>query len=190
MNRIVGLLLFLIIVKPVKAQHEQAPALQQKITLHAEQETIRNILKKIEKQSGKGFSYNSKIIDQQKKKSVSFKEKTIPEIIAVLFDNGISCNVKGNYIVLYKNTKAIQPAYGKEKQTIKAPADSRQYFKPSATKNDTTVRYFIDVIVTNSEGKDSVIQTKSVLVPTTHIVQIKDDSTIILLKKDSLAPKQ
>lgn len=181
--------------KYVSAQDNQVSVLNQKITVEARNETILILLKRIEKQTGRSFSYDSKIIiDPNRKQTVSFRQKTIPEIISVLFDNKVSCKVKGSYIVLYKNAvvTAQQPSPAPSNSIKKViPADMRPFLKPSKTRNDTTVRYFIDIIVPNSSGKDSVIRTESIEVPTTHTLQIKDDTTIILLKKDTvpLSPK-
>ena len=190
MNLLVGLLLFVSFINPVYAQDDRASVLHHKITVEAKNETVYSILKAIEKQAGTNFSYNSKIINPQKRKTVSFEQKTIAEIIDLLFDNKVSCKVKGNYIVLYKTANPPAPISDSKTKTIKkTPAESRHYLKPSTVKNDTIVRYFIDVIATNSKGKDSVIQTESILVPTSHILQIKDDSTIIMLEKDQVRPK-
>lgn len=188
----IRLLLLLITFKQVSAQNNQASVLSQKITIAAQDESIRILLQRIERQIGKSFSYDSKIIDSKKKQTVSFKEKTITEIISSLFNNTVSCKVKGNYIVLYKSPPApVSPYSPQSNQRIKKglPSDSRLFLKPSKTRNDTTVRYFIDIIVPTASGKDSVIQTESIEVPTTHILQIKDDTTIILLKKDTVAPE-
>ena len=194
MNLTFRLFLLLITFKYASGQNNPVSVLNQKITVEAQDETTLALLKRIEKQTGKTFSYDSKIIDSNKKRTVVFKEKTVHEIIASLFDNKISCKAKGNYIVLYK--PPLIPAYRISQESapvkktvvpaVSAPADSRPFLKPSKTRNDTTVRYFIDIIVPNSSGKDSVIRTESIEVPTTHVLQIKDDTTIILLKKDTI----
>ena len=184
-------MLLLIAFQQVHAQHPPS-VFTQKITIEAQNESIRTILKRIEKQTGKSFSYDSKLVDPQKKQTVSFKEKTIPEIISLLFDNTVNCKIRGNYIVLYKNAAGpARPYSQKPGRSIKRviPADSHALLKPSKTRNDTTVRYYIDIIVPTASGKDSVIRTESIEVPTTHVLQIKDDTTIILLKKDTVAPK-
>ena len=189
MSQLFKLLLLVSFINPVNAQQNQVSVLYKKISLRAEDETVRTILKKIEKQAGTSFSYDSKIIDSKKKKTVSFDGKTIPEIIDVLFENKVGCKIKGSYILLYKQVP-VRYTYEKKNQTIKrTPADSRHYLKPSNTRNDTIVRYFIDVITTNSEGKDSVIQTESIFVPASQILKIQDDSTIIMLEKNAIMPK-
>lgn len=181
-------MLLLIACKQLHAQNNQASVLNQKITITSQNEPTRALLRRIEKQTGKNFSYDSKIIDSKNKHTVSFKEKTIPEIISSLFNNTVSCKVKGNYIVLYKTASPVPYYSPQTNPRIKKglPSDSRLFLKPSKTRNDTTVRYFIDIIVPTPSGKDSIIQTESIEVPTTHILQIKDDTTIILLKKDTV----
>lgn len=199
MNQLFGLFLFVSFLNPLSAQDNGTSVLNKKVTIKAKDERVRTILKEIEKQAGKNFSYNSKIIDPQKRKTIVAEEKTIAETIELLFEDKVSCKVKGNYIVLYKpatNAKLTSDAKPQTLQKVqtdshqKVQTDSRHYLKPSSTKNDTIVRYFIDVITKNAEGKDSVIQTESILVPTSHTLKVKDDSTLIMLEKDVLTPKK
>jgi hypothetical protein len=188
MNLKFSLLLLLITFKQISAQNNQVSVLNQKITIEIHDETIHAILKKIEKQTGKSFSYDSKIIDPKKKQTVSYKKKSLSQVISLLFDDKIQCKLVGNNIVLYRIPVASShhpQSQGNKAKKI-APMDSRLFLKRSKTRNDTTVRYFIDIIVPDSSGKDSVIRTESIEVPFSHFLQIKDDSTIILLKKDSV----
>lgn len=188
MNLKFGLLLLLITFKQVDAQNNQSSILNQKISIEAQDETIRNLLKRIETQIHLSFSYDSKIIDSKKKRTVSFEDKTLSEVISFLFDNKVKCKVKGNNIVLYKSS-APPPHYDSTKP---APVDNYNLNysikgKPSKIKNnDTLIRYFIDVIVPNSLGKDSIVRTYSIDLPPSHFVKIDNDTTILLLKKDSL----
>jgi hypothetical protein len=175
MNLKFSLLLLLITFKQVSSQNDQASVLNQKITIEAQHETVRTILKQIEKQTHLGFSYDSNVIDSKKKRTVSYKRKTVSEIISLLFDNKVKCKVKGNNIILY--TEPVVPLHH---------VDSQRLSKPAKASTDTSVRYFIDMIVPTSSGKDSVIRTESIEVPASHILKIKDDTTILLLKKDSL----
>ncbi len=183
MNLKFRLLLLLIIFKQVDAQNDQSSILNQKITLEVKDETIRTILKRIEKQTLQGFSYDSKIIDANKKKTASFKNKTIPEIVSLLFDNKVKCKVKGNYIVLYKDPVSTQRPAKTESSNIKKISP-----KLSKTRADTSILYYIDMIVPNSFGKDSVVRTDSIKVPTTHYLHIQNDTTILLIKKGTAPP--
>jgi hypothetical protein len=190
MNLKFRLLLLLIIFKQVAAQNDQAAVFNQKITIEAQNEPIRTILKRIEKQTQLGFSFDSKTIDSKKKRTVSCKNKTVPEIISVLFDDKIKCKVKGNNIILYKDKAPapvvpVYPAFPKTNHVVRKIIPS----KPSRISVDTSFLYYIDLIVPGFSGKDSVVRTDSIKVPSTHYLQIKDDTTILLIKKGSLPPK-
>jgi hypothetical protein len=188
MNPKFRLLLLLIIFKQVAAQNDQAAIFNQKITIEAQNEPIRTILKRIEKQTHLGFSFDSKTIDSKKKQTVSFKNKTVPEIISILFDDKVKCKIKGNNIILYKDKSPVVPVYPISK---KANHAVRKIIpsKPSKISVDTSFLYYIDMIVPGFSGKDSVVRTDSIKVPSTHYLQIKDDTTILLIKKGSLPPK-
>jgi hypothetical protein len=186
MNLKFRLLLLLIAFKQVAAQNDQAAVLNQKITIAVQNETTRVLLKRIEKQTHLGFSYDSKTIDADKKQTVSFKNKTLPEIISILFDGKVKCKVKGNNIILYSDP-AAHPAFKKSTHGMKKIVPN---LKSPKTRADTTFLYYIDMIVPGFSGKDSVIRTDSIKVPSTHFLQIKDDTTILLIKKGTVpAPK-
>jgi hypothetical protein len=179
MNLTFSLLLLLITFKQVDLQNDEVSILNRKITLEARQETIRTILKQIEKQVHLGFTYDSKIIDPTKKRTVSFKKKTISEVISILFDSTVKCKVKGNYIILYKDPGVpTSPVQKNNNHTIKKAI-------PKSLKNgaDTSTLYYIDMIVPGFSGKDSVVRTDSIKVPASHFIQIKDDTTILIIKK-------
>jgi hypothetical protein len=184
MNLKFRLLLLLITFKQASAQNNQASILNQQITIEAQNETTRMLLKRIEKQINLEFSYDSKIIDSKKKRTVSFKNKTLSEIISLLFDNNIQCKVKGNYIILYMDPVPVHHASPQPKKRI--PPGPPPFSKSKGNSADTSVRYFIDMIVPTSSGKDSVVRTDSIDIPASHYLKIKDNKTILILKKDSL----
>jgi hypothetical protein len=186
MNLKFRLLLLLIIFKQVAAQNDQA-VLDQKITIEVQNETIRSILERIEKQTHLGFSFDSKTIDSKKRRTFSFKNKTVPEIISILFDNKVKCKVKGNNIILYKDPVVPPPPISqKTNHAVRKIVPA----KSSKISVDTSFLYYIDMIVPGSSGKDSVARTDSIKVPSTHFLQIKDDTTILLIKKGSVPPKK
>lgn len=183
MNLKFSLLLLLFTFKQVDLQNDQASVLNQKITIEARQETIRNILKQIEKQIHLGFTYDSKIIDAQKKRTVSFIKKPLSEVISTLFNNDVKCKVKGNYIILYKDL--VLPSL----YPTKSAAANLKTVTPKSSKNgaDTATLYYIDMIVPGFSGKDSVVRTDSIKVPASHFIQIKDDTTILIIKKGTVS---
>jgi hypothetical protein len=178
------LLLILITFQQASSQNNQASILNQKITIEAQNETTRMLLKRMEEQIHLGFSYDAKIIDSKKNRTVSFKEKTLPEIISLLFDDKVKCMVKGNNIVLYKAPGPIHPASQQSKKGT--PSGPPPFSKASKTKADTSVRYFIDMIVPGSSGKDSVVRTDSIEIPASYYPKVKDNKTILLLKRDTI----
>ena len=160
------------------SQHNPTSILNQEITIDVKNEAVSVILKKIEKQIPLAFSYDSKSIDTKKKRSASFKNKPLSEAVSILFDNKVKCKVKGNYIILYKDTSS-PPAVSKTASRIENKKNSK-------ISKDTAVRYFIDMIVPGFSGKDSVVSTDSVefLVPK-HVL-INNDTTILLMRKSTV----
>ncbi|RKD88281.1 TonB-linked SusC/RagA family outer membrane protein [Mangrovibacterium diazotrophicum] len=78
---------------------------QNKINLFAEDESIRDVLKKIEDQTDFKFVYQSERVDVDRKVSVNFKERSIEDILnELLADEGIS------YVITSKNLIVINPS--------------------------------------------------------------------------------
>lgn len=81
----------------------QTTILERNISLEIRQEPISEALKKISEQGNFTFSYNPSAIEANKLISFSLKNKTVREILQVIFQDKVSYKEKGKYLILQKN---------------------------------------------------------------------------------------
>src|SRR5690349_24489324 len=84
-NVILGILLGLFLTLSLVAQQSKTPLLERTITISFTQESLPSALKKIGDQGGFTFSYNSALVDGNRKISNQFVNKTVREILDELF---------------------------------------------------------------------------------------------------------
>jgi hypothetical protein len=83
--------------------HSQNALLQTRITLDAENKELEEIFKKITEKYNVHFSYNSKVIQSDKKISIKVSEETLENVLtAICFENELEFAVVRNQIVLKK----------------------------------------------------------------------------------------
>lgn len=104
MNQSRGLILivFLLLLKVSFGQEENNSALDKKISIEARNETIASVLDKISSQTQIFFSYDASLIDADKKIDASLTDKTIREILDILFDSKFIYRVLDNQIIITK----------------------------------------------------------------------------------------
>lgn len=84
------------------AGQSKVPLLERTVTIAFEQERLDVALKKIAAQTGFTFSYNSRIVEGDKKVTYNFQSKTVREILDQLFKGNVTYKEKGKYIILTK----------------------------------------------------------------------------------------
>lgn len=87
----------------------QTPLLERPITLRVNNEKISTVLDYIAKQGGFSFSYNSAIFDVNNRGDITVVNKPVREVLNLIFKGIITYKVKGNYIILQKNTQKESP---------------------------------------------------------------------------------
>ena len=100
-----GSLIFLILFISTTTQllSQEKDILNQKYSLSEENTPIYQVILKLTKKTGYDFSYNSKIIDDEKPISLSLKDYKLEHIIDTLFqDTSLTYNVVKNHIVIHK----------------------------------------------------------------------------------------
>lgn len=80
------LIVFLLLMKVSFGQKENNTALDTKISIEARNQSITSVLDKISLQTHVYFSYNTALIDTTKRIEASLNNKTIREILDVLFE--------------------------------------------------------------------------------------------------------
>jgi hypothetical protein len=83
----------------------QTPLLERPITLKLNNEKISTVLDYISKQGGFSFSYNSAIFDVNNRGDITVVNKPVREVLNLIFKGIITYKVRGNYIILQKNTQ-------------------------------------------------------------------------------------
>lgn len=77
----ISLLVCLLAAGPVLSGQEIRPL----ITLHFDQQSMKDVLDRIEEQSGLHFSYNSRLIDEDEAVTIHLDRVSLEEALSVLF---------------------------------------------------------------------------------------------------------
>lgn len=79
----------------------------QKITLKENDTPMKDVVKKIEEQSGLSFVYNSTVLDNNQKVSLNANDATLDQVMRqLLADKGLNYTVKDKNLIIYKQEKA------------------------------------------------------------------------------------
>lgn len=91
----------------------QSP-LQKSVTIEVNRQQLSEVLELISKKGGVNFSYNSAIIKKDSLVTFSVRNKTVREVLQVLFSQGYEFYEDGNYIIIRKtrNQIAVLPVKG------------------------------------------------------------------------------
>jgi hypothetical protein len=93
-------IVFLLSLKVTFGQTEDNSALDKKINIEAKNETVASVLDKITSQSHIFFSYDATLVNTEKKIDASLTDKTIREILNVLFESKCVYHVLDDQIVI------------------------------------------------------------------------------------------
>lgn len=102
MNQAHGLILivFLLLMKVSFGQKENNSSLDNRISIEARNETIASVLEKISSQTQLYFSYDASLIEADKKIDALLTNKTIHEILDILFDSKFTYRVLDDQIII------------------------------------------------------------------------------------------
>ncbi len=132
--------------------------LERKVSLDVNNESIVNILVEIESKSGVSFSYESNIIDSEKRKSINLANTSITDILEVIFyKTSLKYAALNDKIVIYIDKKAdIQSNSAQKlvvpvKQKININVLDTVYFTRIDSvliiKTDTVLTYKVDTVI-------------------------------------------
>src|SRR5687768_3616928 len=93
-------LMFLFVVAIPFMADAQARLLDKKLSLKLRGETVEASLKKISAAGGFVFSYNPAIMDSEKQITQEFTNKSIREILDIIFEGTIEYKARGKYVIL------------------------------------------------------------------------------------------
>jgi hypothetical protein len=106
------LIVFLLSLKVSFGQKENNTALDKKISIEAKNETITSVLEKISSLAKIYFSYDASLIEANKKVDASLTDKTIKEILDVLFESKFIYQALDDQIII--TTPEVETAKKKE----------------------------------------------------------------------------
>lgn len=143
----VCIFLFLILGYIVSAQSRN---LEKVVQISVINQPVINVLKKIEQEIGITFSYRLELIDADKKVTIDSSDKTLEEILNILFEiSNIKFFEVGNQIVIYKTAT---------NRVIEKRISDTVIFKETVEMRDTIHTVLKDTIyITNT---DTLIITK------------------------------
>lgn len=94
------------------SEDEPIPFLERVISIRLENERLDEALKRISAQGGFIFSYNSNIIDGEKRVSGNFQSKTVREVLNQFFEGNVQYKARGKYLIM---SRAPEPKSDDEK---------------------------------------------------------------------------
>ncbi|GAA0878373.1 hypothetical protein GCM10009119_13410 [Algoriphagus jejuensis] len=126
-----------------KGQSQTIPVLERKVTINAQDERIDQFLKRLSQEAGCVFSYSPSAIDVSREVSGDFPDRSLREILEVVFEGEVQLKQKGVYVIL-----TPKPSSGKEvvvsgyvvDESGKGIRDATVY-DPITLKSSTTDEY-------------------------------------------------
>jgi hypothetical protein len=108
-----SILLLICVLSISKSSYAQSsvPLLERSVTVNFTDEPIGNALKIIAEKAGFAFSYNSSIIDESRRVTANFTQKTVRQILDQIFAGEIQYREKPKHIILSR-TKATGKSDG------------------------------------------------------------------------------
>lgn len=98
--------IFLLFVLFALHAHAQTSILERNISLEVRGESISEALKKIAQEGNFTFSYNPSSLEVNELVSFSANQKTVREILHIIFQNKVKYKEKGKYLILQKDGTA------------------------------------------------------------------------------------
>ncbi len=89
---------------PARSQNKSG-LLERTVTITLTEERLDVALKKIGQQAGLTFSYRSSLVEEKRRVSFDFQNKTIRQILDEIFQGKLQYKERGKYIILTKPTK-------------------------------------------------------------------------------------
>jgi hypothetical protein len=135
----------LIILSLNAAAQKKMPLLEKTISIKLNNIKMDAALNQVAATAGFTFSYNPSLIDLSHTVNLTFSNKTIREILQVMFNGKIEGKIKGNYIILVK-AKIPEPQSRKE-----------EYFKVSGYVEKTSGEKIPWVSIYNKKSMSSAV---------------------------------
>ncbi len=84
--------------------YAQVPILERNISLKANNDKLSEVLDLIAKEGGFNFAYPSSLIDVNRRIDLTLTDRPVRDVLKQLFGTSLSYKVRGQYVILQKNT--------------------------------------------------------------------------------------
>ncbi len=137
------MLMFLVI--SLHAFQLQAADTVGKISLHANEKPLKEVLHAIEAQTGYRFFYSNKLIDENQKVSVDVKNASIGAVVTELLkaDPDVTFKIKGDQVMIKRQHAAI--TIGSERNAATAPTGPATHEAKTIDADELNAEYEADV---------------------------------------------
>ncbi len=117
--RILLILTALWIVQTGFPMHTFAQTTGKTVTIHVQNQTVRNLLQEIQKQTGINFAYNEKILSSYTSRSLDVTEQSVEKTLQLLFEGtDLTYSIDGNTVTIYRKKQHQNVGHKKVKGKI------------------------------------------------------------------------
>jgi hypothetical protein len=88
--------------------HAQVPILERNISLRVNNDKLSEVLDLIAKEGGFNFAYPSNLIDVNRRIDLTLTDRPVRDVLKQLFSTSLIYKVRGQYVILQKNTAESQ----------------------------------------------------------------------------------
>jgi len=137
------MLMFLVI--SLHAFQLQAADTVGKISLHANEKPLKEVLRAIEAQTDYRFFYSNKLIDENQKVSVDVKNASIGAVVTELLkaDPDVTFKIKGDQVMIKRQHAAI--TIGSDRNNAAAPGETAPHEAKTIEADELNAEYEADV---------------------------------------------
>jgi hypothetical protein len=141
MNRLLFYTVFLVLMFATRALWSQVPGLERKVSIHAQKQTIEQILTEIGRQSQCTFSYNPESIGASRQVSLQLENQTVRYALNQLLGSEVVCRERGDFLILQRASKSKKSAPAVVEGYLLAPdgqklANATVYSASTAVNSD------------------------------------------------------
>src|SRR5690606_4851055 len=159
------LLLLIASLQIVPLQAADTISKGERITLHFEGTTLKEVLKTIEKKTPYNFFYNHRAVDVHRKVSIDLLNVPIDvAMTALLKDAGVEWKIRGTQVVLKKNRKS-----GTMEEALPALTHRTAYKEHDEKVVDSYLSYALRISGTVTDGNGTPLPGVNVIVKGTTI---------------------
>ncbi|MEY3397853.1 MAG: hypothetical protein RL220_447 [Bacteroidota bacterium] len=170
-----AVLIFLMLLSLNEGWAQNSPALERRISVHASNERVRSVFDDIEKKASCRFSYNTRIIADEKLVSVHADNRPVREILNMMFPDKYDYRERNGFLILterkHNPRKLIISGYVEDADG--EPIADATVYDPNSLVSANTNRYgYYEMRINRSSDPNLLLVNKSdfrdTLMPVEH----------------------